>query len=85
MVYNVYSRLNKQPKKEDKMGYKIKEIRESKGMSQEELAERANISRTIIWNLETNPNAETTTKTLKKIAEALDTTVSAIFFETDGQ
>lgn len=67
------------------MGYKIKEVRESKGMSQEELAERADISRTIIWNLETNPNAETTTKTLKKIAEALGTTVSAIFFENDVQ
>ena len=53
------------------MGYKIKEVRESKGMSQEELAKRADISRTIIWNLETNPCAETTTKTLKKIAEAL--------------
>lgn len=63
------------------MGYKIREVRESKGMSQEELAERANISRTVIWNLETNPSAETTTKTLKKIAEALGTTVSAIFFE----
>lgn len=67
------------------MGYKIKEVRESKGMSQEELAKRADISRTIIWNLETNPYAETTTKTLKKIAEALETTVSAIFFEDDVQ
>lgn len=67
------------------MGYKIKEAREAKGMSQEELAKRAGISRTIIWNLETNPKAETTTKTLKKIAEALDTTVSAIFFENSVQ
>lgn len=67
------------------MGYKIKEFRESKGISQEELAERANISRTIIWNLETNPDAVTTTKTLKKIADALETTISAIFFEQDVQ
>lgn len=67
------------------MGYKIKEVRESKRMSQEELAARADVSRTVISNLETNPNAETTTKTLKKIAEALGTTVAAIFFENDVQ
>jgi transcriptional regulator with XRE-family HTH domain len=72
-------------RKEKKMGYRIREVREAKGMSQEELAERADISRTIIWNLETNPCAETTTKTLKKIAEALDTTVAAIFFEDSVQ
>jgi hypothetical protein len=33
--------------------------------------------------LETNPDAVTTTKTLKSIADALDTTVDKIFF-TDG-
>lgn len=65
------------------MGYKIREIREAKGMSQEALAEKAGISRTVIWNLETNPDAVTTTKTLKSIADALDTTVDKIFF-TDG-
>ena len=62
------------------MGYKIREIREAKGMSQETLAEKAGISRTIVWNLETNPNAVTTTKTLKSIADALETTVDKIFF-----
>lgn len=65
------------------MGYKIREIREAKGMSQEALAEKAGISRTVIWNLETNPEAVTTTKTLKSIADALETTVDKIFF-TDG-
>lgn len=67
------------------MGYKIREVREAKGMSQETLADKAGISRTIIWNLETNPNAETTTKTLKKIADALGTTVSDIFFADNVQ
>jgi transcriptional regulator with XRE-family HTH domain len=82
----MFSRLNKsQKRKETKMGYKIKEVREAKGMSQEELAEKANVSRTTVWNLETNPNAETTTQTLKKIADALGTTVSAIFFANDVQ
>ena len=67
------------------MGYKIREIREAKGMSQEALAEKAGISRTIIWNLETNPDAVTTTKTLKSIADALDTTVDKIFFTESVQ
>lgn len=65
------------------MGYKIREIREARGMSQEALAEKAGISRTVIWNLETNPEAVTTTKTLKSIADALETTVDKIFF-ADG-
>ncbi len=63
------------------MGYKIKEAREARGMSQTELSEKSGVSRSTIWNLETNPNAETTTAVLKKIAEALDTTIAAIFFE----
>ena len=67
------------------MGYKLKEARESRGITQEELSHKSGISRTIIWNLETNPNAETTTKTLKSIAEALGTTVSEIFFDESVQ
>ena len=34
------------------MGYKIKDIRESLGMTQEELAEKSGVSRTIISGLE---------------------------------
>lgn len=67
------------------MGYKIKEVREEKKMSQSELAEKAGVSRGIIWALETDPNAVTTTKTLLKIANALGTTVDKIFFATDVQ
>jgi transcriptional regulator with XRE-family HTH domain len=67
------------------MGYKIKEIREAKKMSQSELAEKSGVSRGIIWALETDANAVTTTKTLLKIANALDTTVDKIFFAVDGQ
>jgi putative transcriptional regulator len=67
------------------MGYRIKEVRESKHMSQSELAKKSHISRGVIWQLETNPDAETTTKTLRQIAEALGTTVSEIFFENKVQ
>lgn len=62
------------------MGIKLREVREAKGLSQEELAKMADVSRTTIWSLETNPNAQTTTKTLIKIADALGTTVGDIFF-----
>ena len=67
------------------MANKLKFIRESRGMSQEELAARADVSRTTIWTLETNPKAATTTKTLLKIADALETSVADIFFADDVQ
>ena len=53
------------------MGYRIKQVRESKGMSQTELAEKSGITRTTIWKLETDDKAVTTTDTLAKIAQAL--------------
>ena len=67
------------------MGYKIKEVREKKRISQIELARKSGVSRGIIWELETNPNAVTTTKTLLKIAEALGTTDDKIFFNESVQ
>lgn len=63
------------------MGYRIKECREEQGMSQEELATKANVSRTIISGLETGTITVTTTGTLIKIAEALNKKVSDIFFD----
>ena len=67
------------------MSLRIKEKRESIGMSQTELAKRAGVSRGLIWLLESDPNATTTTKTLVKIATALGTTVGDIFFAQDAQ
>ena len=61
------------------MGYKIKDIRESLGLTQEQLAEKSGVSRTIISGLENGTARATTTKTLLKIASALDTTVDQIF------
>lgn len=63
------------------MGYRIKECREEQGMSQEELASKANVSRTIISGLETGAITVTTTGTLLKIAEALNKKISDIFFD----
>lgn len=61
------------------MGYRIKEVRESMGMTQEELSEKSGVSRTIISALENDYQKTTSTKTLLKIAHALGTTVSQIF------
>lgn len=63
------------------MGYKIKECREAIGMSQEELAAKSKVSRTIISGLETGNINATTTGTLMKIANALGKKVSDIFFD----
>ena len=67
------------------MGYKIKERRESLGMSKEELALKSGVSRVTIWALETNPEYTTTTKTLVKLATALNCTIDAIFFTNSVQ
>ena len=61
------------------MGYRIKDIRESLGMTQEELAEKSGVSRTIISGLENGTERATTTKTLLKLASALKTTVDQFF------
>jgi len=59
--------------------FKIKEAREKAGMSQDELSKKSGVSRTIISGLETGTINVTTTRTLKKIAEALGIKVSDIF------
>lgn len=63
-----------------KVEYKVKEIREKKGLTQEDLATKSGVSRTIISGLESGTIKETSTRTLKKIAKALDINVSDIFF-----
>lgn len=61
------------------MQYRIKEIRKSKRMSQEELAKKAGVSRAILSGLETNNLSNTTANTLSKIAVALDCGVGDLF------
>lgn len=62
------------------MGYKIKELREAMKMTQEDLAEKSGVSRGTISALENGIDRTTTSKTLVKLAQALDTTVDRIFF-----
>lgn len=62
------------------MGYKIKEIRESKHMTQDELAQKSGISRVTISAMENGAERNTTSRTLVKLAEALGVTIDQIFF-----
>ena len=61
------------------MGYRIKEIREQRNMTQEELSDRSGVSRGTISALETGSSRATTTKTLMNIARALGVTIEALF------
>lgn len=62
------------------MKNKLKKVREEKGMSQEELAEKSGVSRTTISAIETEKKKITTNITLERIAKALGEKVSNIFF-----
>lgn len=62
------------------MEYRVKEIRESAGITQEDLAIKSGVSRTIISGLESGTIKETSTRTLRKIADALGKSVSEFFF-----
>lgn len=67
------------------MGQKIKELRENKKMTQEELAEKSGVSRATISGLENGVNRATSTKTLQNIARALEVTIDQIFFSENVQ
>ncbi len=62
------------------MGYKIKEVREAKEMTQEELSEKSGVSRGTISALENGTMRNTTSKTLVKLAQALGVSIEQIFF-----
>lgn len=63
------------------MGYRLKEIREGKGITQEELEKMSGVSRQTISAIENNDNYQAKTGTLVALARALETTVDKLFFE----
>ena len=65
------------------MKFRIRECRERKNMSQEELSKKAGVSRAVISGLETGELENTTAVTMKKIADALGMKVTEIFFEKE--
>ncbi len=59
----------------------LKSARKHRMMSQERLSRTAGVSRTTISHIETNPDAVTTTRTLRKLARAMGMQVSDFFAE----
>lgn len=63
------------------MENKMKEIRELKGMTQEDLANKSGISRQTISAIESKKHTNVKSGTLIALAEALESTVDVIFFQ----
>lgn len=61
------------------MGYLIREMREKRGLTQNQLAEKSGVCRTTISALESGRDCVTTTKTPTKIANAMGVTIDEIF------
>lgn len=62
------------------MKNKVKEYREKAGLTQEQLAEKAEVSRNTISSLETKMNTNVTYEIMQRISEALNKKVATIFF-----
>lgn len=63
------------------MGYRIKEMRVRRRMSQDDLAKASHVSRATISGLESGRKTDVKTSTLLMICRALDTTVDELFFD----
>ena len=75
---------NEQGRGGAKLKYRLREIRESKGITQEELANKSGITRTTIWKLETGDDEVSTTKTLLSLAKALECSISDFFSDENA-
>jgi len=60
-----------------KLGERIENLRKEKGLTQEELAEKADLHRAYFWDIETGRNVSI--KTAYKIARALGVKLSELF------
>jgi len=62
--------------KEERMGYRIKEYRLLRKLTQSELAEKSGVTRATICNLENGLQMDVKAGNLKKIADALEVEMS---------
>lgn len=63
------------------MGYRVKEIREERKMTQEQLEEKSGISRQTISAIENNRVKNVSAGTLIALATALGTSIDDLFFQ----
>ncbi len=64
------------------IGHAIKQARSKRGLTQQQLANRAGISISSLYYIESDTNSPSV-RTLSKIAAALEVPVSALFEEMD--
>lgn len=57
----------------------IRTMRTKKGLSQEELAKKSGVNRSLLNQLETQKLTNTSTNTLQKLANALDCKITDLF------
>ena len=62
------------------MGLNLKIARVKKGWTQEQLSKKSGVGRVSISNIERNGIENVPVSTLRKLAEALDSTVQELFF-----
>lgn len=60
-----------------KLGQRIEDLRRERGITQEELAEKAGLHRAYFWDIENGRNISI--KTAHKIAKALNVSLSELF------
>ena len=66
------------------LGERLKQFRELAGVSQNELAKRAGISRPIISDLESNKQKGMALDTAQRLAKALNVTLDMFVGESEG-
>ncbi len=62
-----------------KLAKRLRQLRESKGLSQEVLAEEARVGRSYYWRLEKEASINLTLETLVRLSNALDVDVAELF------
>lgn len=61
------------------MKFYIRELRERRGLSYEQLAEKSGVARSYIQRIESNDDVNPSARVLCKLAKALDVTVEMLF------
>lgn len=67
------------------IGKKIKEFRDLRGLSQEQLVGDAGISRKSLQDIENSDDSNPTVKTLEAVSEVLDVPITSLFDAPRGQ